>query len=152
MQINQQTNSPSFGLKARYSKEGEKAYRMLLSSSQKAAHAIDGGKNKFANITQSKGIKGDFCITDIIKQKVDEFVVRFFIKEEGQKTFSDQFTIIESRDTIKKKAQNAGKTNGAAKAKQKSNQNLLENITTKFMESYNKKSTKITTPIATDAT
>lgn len=134
MEIRKYNDSTAFGLTAKYSKEGDVARKAMADINPIATKAIDAGKAKFANITQSKGIKGEFCITDIIAQAKDNFLVKFFVKEGEKPTFSDEITINFEKDSMKKRDAMFGKQ----KPNKKSPHILMENITTKFMESYNK--------------
>lgn len=122
----------SFGLTARYSVSAKKTREIMSVTHPDLLKAIDAGKDKFAKITQSKGEKGDFCITDIItNSKIkDNFVIRFFVK--GNKNFSDRIEI--------NVAESLTPTRAFKKSEQQpSLHNLQENITTKFMNVYNEK-------------
>jgi len=140
MELRKQDASTSFGLTARYSKNAEASRKAISQIKAKATKAIDAAKDEFAKTTEAKGIKGEFCITDIIAKTKDDFVVRFFIKETDKKLFSDQFTINTERDLIKKKER--GVRTVDQKSKNKSNHNLQEHTTNKFQESYDKNEQK----------
>lgn len=133
MEIQKYDMMTSFGLTGRYSQNANKARKMLSQTNSELINAIDSGKDKFANITQSKGQKGDFCITHIISnsKEKDNFVVRFFIKDKN-KTFSDQIKINAEADSMPRRH------HGKQQQPQKSAHNLQENIATYFMESYSK--------------
>ena len=134
MQIKRNDSSTSFGLTPRYSKDGKIAKDVLAVGNQKIVKVIDAGKDEFAKFMAQKGIHGDFCITDMYAKTKDDFVVKFFIQENGKTAFPDQFTVNSRRDIIKIREE----VSGNQKQKQKSIYNMQEKITNYFKSSYDK--------------
>jgi len=129
MEIRKYNGSTSFGLTARYSQKADLSRKAAAQINPVLTNAIDAGKVKFANITQRKSIKGDFCITDVIAQSTNNFIVKFFVKEVKKPIFSDQITIDLKNDSM---------TQFVPKKITEIKHTLMEKITTKFMESYKK--------------
>lgn len=122
MKVQKCESSPSFGLNARYTKKGKEAFDLFRSKHPQSAMAIDRGKNKFADITQRKGIKGDFSISDI--EINNGLIIRYLLKLGKEKTVHPMEVTIPS-----------GKIHSGDKDKL---HNFQQIVTTAFMNSYKK--------------
>lgn len=142
MQINRNETSPSFGLQVKYSKQGTNAYRNLLNKHPEVAKAFNSGKDKFATITQKKGIKGQVNINrlEIIEDPHDKkhLFVQYALKAKDNTVNIKKLIINSFKGLRNNYPQESLKSILTENPNQKLTGNFKEMVTTKFMDSLNK--------------